>query len=438
MVLICRDIALANRFGVSQEVSTYLLLFIILNTPVQITLGAFQTVLIPTLVTSREKSTGSDGRRYALCIRESLRTWLLCSGAVLFLLQLCLLSAPKHFFGDDGRAVSLFQETLPWILTYPALVGLSLILHAVLVSLGRYFAHGLLPAAAAVGPIIGLITNESVTVQDLVLWNTFGLCIEVGGLVILLWPSLRMLNLHASRSESPLRKTLAENNLMMITTALWLLPDLCDALIVSRIGSDGLAVMAFGSKVFLLVSSFLGLTVGRVLLAYFATLCSTTQMTLPQLAFRRLIHASLLFGFAIASLTILFGADVLRILFVRGRFDSVALQQSANFQSVICLSLPFFLAGVVSTRCLLALQRAKSVALCCLGAVAIKMAVSLLLAPLYGALGLAASTIILHLVFWLFTQRSLMQSKAFLQPDETPPPTETVRHEAQIVPQRTS
>lgn len=384
-----KEIVVAYRYGTSEVLDAYLLLFNLANWPISLLYGVMGAVLVPALVRLRQDK-GEEGSK-AWQRQITAWVWVLALGLTL----LTALGLPAGLasgwlgLSPAGRAAAL--ELLPWL---AAMVGLGIVAswHACQLMSGQRHANTFLEGMPALAILLAVLAWPEAAAAPL-LWGTLaGFALQTG---MTAWA--------ARRADSPVAPGWPPGWPLsgpLVTGTLWLLAGqalmglagIIDQTVLAHLPPGSLAAFGYANRVMALVLTLSATVVGRAMLPVLAGL---TDAAIAYEFARRWAWRLFWLGLAGAVVVAAVAQPAVALLFERGAFTPDDTAAVARLLALMALQLPLSLLGTVWVQWTLAqpgLQRLLWWA--AVGGVVAKLAV---MATLVAGLGWGAEAVVMGL-----------------------------------------
>ncbi len=184
-----------------------------------------------------------------------------------------------------------------------------------------------------------------------------------------------------------------------------------DQSMAAALDPGSLSAWSYGTKVVLLFTSVGSLALNTAVLPHFSEMAAKGDWAHIRELARR--HALQVFVASIPLMAVLFiwGSDLVRLVFERGRFTSADTIVVARVQALYALQIPFYVAGVLYARVLSALGRNQILLAGNVLTIALKIGLNLALIPLLGVEGIALATSMVLFAscafLWIMARREL-------------------------------
>ncbi len=351
-----KDILVAARFGVGDEVDAFLVAFLLPSFIINLVSGSFNAALIPVYVHERE----SRGDKSAY---EVLSSTTICTLASLALASgLLILAAPfaLPLVASRFSASKLALASHLLLLLIPALVlnGLSTLWGAVLNAHDRFLVRALASLAIGIGPLICVAAfGLSWGISALALGTVAGFALEaaivgagVRALGVPLWPQWH-------RFDERLRRVLTQFAPMFMGSLVMGLNPIVDQSMAAALSPGSVAAIGYGGKAVAVILSLGAVAISTAVLPHFSTMVARNQWAGIRSTMR--VYSGLVFGLSLAAtgLGVFFSPQLVQLVFQHGRFTPQDARLVSSIQAFYLLQLPFHLTSLLFVRLISAMGR---------------------------------------------------------------------------------
>ncbi len=385
-----KEIAIAWRYGVSDELDAYLIAFVYVLFMVNIIGNALISSFMPTYIRVRE----TDGKAAAQALLANVSAWCVIS-MLMVCLVLTLLSSwvtPLLASGFDARKLSRTFLFAYIMLPIPLLSGMSTLWGAVLNAHNHIKQAAFTPlSVSAASNVLATPGTPSTKAWLPVNITLAGYCVEsimVGrGLArhgLLPLPRVDKLN-------PQIKAVISQFVPLMIASSMTIGAALIDQAMAAMLAPGSVAALNYGSRPAFLIFS-LSAAVWIVALPKFSNLAAARQTV----AMKRLLNHHLLaimaVGIPLGTLLIVWSTPIVGLLFQRGAFSPADTALVARIQACYALQTPFYIALMVMMRMLSALNRNQILMLSGAISLALNIGFNLIGIHFLGVAGIALST----------------------------------------------
>lgn len=399
-----KEMAIAYRYGVSEEVDAYLFVFNLVNWPVSVWFSVLTVVLVPLAARIRQGASAELPR-----FRSELLGLAILLGVFLALLVWLglplLLRAP--WTGLPSTTVTIATNMVPGLALLAPLGVVISLFSAWMLAAGRH-ANTLLESVPALAILVALLTFPGGGAEPLV-WSTVaGFVFHLASLAA---PLTRRGEIEAPRftHRSPQWTPFWQGfSIMLAGQALMSFIGIIDQFFAAHLGTGAIATLSYANRILALILGLGAMAIGRATLPVF----SQAQARGGGQVHRVATHwARLLFVLGVAAIIIgwWLAPWAVKLLFERGAFTA---QNTAVVTEVLrygLAQLPFYFAALVLVS--YASSQRRYILLFWSGVIGIvfKMIANAVLVSLFGIKGIALAWVVVYamnaLFFWLVLRR---------------------------------
>lgn len=345
-----KEVAIAYRYGTSEVLEGYLLVFNLANQPVSLLLTVMTSVLVPALVRARQNGT-PNGLKW----QRQITAWVWIAAVAMSALVAAVLPPmlSRGWLGLTHQGQVTAMTLLPAL---AAMVGLGIVAawHACqLMSVQRH-TNTFLESLPAMG-ILAAVLIWPAPGPDPLLWGTLaGFAVQA---VVMAWVAraagfpIRP----AWPPGQPLEPALASNiGWLLATQALMGVTVVVDQIVLAHLPAGSLATYGYANRMMALILTLGTIVLGRALLPVLSgSVDRQWQYTLALNWARRAFWA----GIMAAALLMLLAHSLVRVLFQRGAFTASDSTGTAQLLMLMALQLPLYMSMIVWVRWLLSQPR---------------------------------------------------------------------------------
>lgn len=353
-----KEMLVAHRFGVGDELDCFLMAYLLPQFLVNVVAGAFSFSFVPILSESIQQNGMAHARKV---LREALSLLigvLLLSVFLLFWLLPSLLPVVASGFSAEKLAQSqgLSYFLLPVIL----LNGLSVFSASVLNTRHHYAMPALLPVMTPLAIVIVLVNFTELGIKALIVGTLIGVLIELSCFVCLLrkadWYVLPTWRMETPEIHGLLKQYSHRITAVLLMSGTTVVDQSMAAMDMLPAGS--VAALGYGNKLVYLVLGLGGTAVGTVLLSHYSELVAKQDWQLIKNVTRKIQQIIFLVSTLIVGILIFFSDEIVTLLFQRGNFTENDVAIVSRIQVFYLLQIPFYLMAMVGGRLLTAMGRA--------------------------------------------------------------------------------
>lgn len=386
-----KEIVIAWRYGISEEVDAYLFVFNLVSWPVSVWFSVLTVVLVPLATRIRQKIPTELS-----CFRAELLGLTLLLGVALGLLT--WLGLPillrSSWAGLPLTTANIAVGMVPTLfLLLPLGVVISLF-SAWMLAAGRH-ANTLMESAPALAIFLTLLAMPGGGIAPLV-WGTLaGFALHLACLAVAL---VRKGEFSAPQfaASSPWWGAFWQSfGVMLAGQVLISLTSIVDQFFAAQLGTGAIATLSYANRILALVLGLGATAVSRATLPVFSQAHASGQGHLSRMAAQ---WGGLLF--VLGLFAVLGGwwlaAEGVKLLFERGAFTREATGAVAEVLRFGLLQLPFYFAAIVFVSLLASQGRHGVIAVVAGSSLLVKIAALMMLTPSLGIRGVALSTSVMY------------------------------------------
>jgi putative peptidoglycan lipid II flippase len=391
-----KEMAVAWRYGVSEEVDAYLFIFNLVNWPVGVWFGVLTVVLVPLVARIRQGAPSELPRFRA----ELLGLTCLVGVALALLDWLGLpLLLRSSWTGLPGTTVTIATRMVPALVWLAPLGVLISLFSAWMMAAGRY-ANTLLEGVPALVLLGILLAFPGGGVEPLV-WGTLaGFAFHLASLAV---PLARRREAEAPRfsCQSPQWPAFWQGfGIMLAGQALMSFVGIIDQFFAAHLDTGSIATLSYANRILALILGLGAMAVARATLPVFSRVAAEGRGQLQRVATH---WARLLFMLGVTTMLVgwWLAPWAVKWLFERGAFTATDTMVVTEVLRYGMLQLPFYFVGILFVS-LFASQGVYGI-LTIIGAVnlAVKVVANFLLIQPLGVSGIMLATSIMLIVSML-------------------------------------
>jgi len=395
-----REVAVADRFGLTAAYDAFLIAFFLPHTLRQLFAeGALSVAFVP-LYAEQRTSSEKDAHRFAC----NVISWLTL--ALPIVAGLGVLAAPLLVrvlaIGFSAEKLNLTVFIARIVFPFIILVGLSAVLMGILQAHRRFFAASLAPVWSNIGMILGAVVLAAAFPANPIMGLAVGLLVGGAGQILGQLPSLRAIGFRFRFVLFPvhpkvwcLLRRMAPAVLALAVTQINLL---VDNQLASFLEDGGISALQYGMRLFQLPIGVLGVSVATALLPRFATAHATGDDAAFSDYFGSGLVASLFLLLPAMAGLLVVGPDLVRLLFEHGQFQAIDTARTTHVLMAYLVGLVPYGLVYVQTRASYALGRSGIPLIASTCAVAANVVLDLLLVGALQETGLALATAVAGVV----------------------------------------
>lgn len=391
-----KEMAVAYRYGISEAVDAYLLVFNLISWPVGVWFSVLTVVLVPLAARMRQDRT-IDITKF----RAELLAFCLLLGLILALaagLGLpALLNSSWLGLSNTTRTVAL--NITPSMLVLAPLGVLISLFSAWLLSAGRH-VNTLLESVPALAILIAVLLLSNQGIEALVWGTVAGLFLHLISLAIpLAWRSeieKPCFTQHSSQWSGFWQGF----GIMLVGQILMSFTALIDQFFAAHLDTGAIATLSYANRILALILGLGATAVGRATLPVFSKIQADDGGKLHKMAMR---WVGLLFVMGVIAMLISWWLAPwgVKLLFERGAFtaqNTVAVTEVFRYSLA---QLPFYFSGLVLVSLLASRRHHKFIAIGASINLFVKLGANYLLIPLMEIKGIVTATAIMYIASFI-------------------------------------
>ncbi len=258
------------------------------------------------------------------------------------------------------------------------------------------------------GRFQNLIQNCFVIIAALILYKPYGIKALLFAFIAAGIVQCIQISVSARKIFSFRIKTTSENKSvkhlvtlilpLLLGNAMYEINDIVDKQIASGIGSGSVSFLTYGASVNEIISTLIISSVSTVLFSHFASWAAKSEIKNIESSIKKALEYILLMIIPIIILCIICGDNIVGVLYGRGKFDQMAIDNTTAVVIGYALGFFFQAARAIIIRVYYAFQDTKTPMINGLIAVGSNIAMSILLSKFLGVSGIALATSIAMLI----------------------------------------
>ena len=392
-----KEMAMAWRYGISEEVDAYVFALNLINWPVSVWLSLLTVVLVP-LITAMKNSVADEKSRF----RDELFALTLLCGVLLGVTAYLILPAALKagWVGLEGHLAERAATYSQW---FAPLVPMGMVIglfSARTLALG-WHRNTLFEAAPSVAILLMIIAPPQWVSQPL-LWGTLtGVTLHM---LILALPLHRAAELRMPRLRftSPAWSAFAGGvGIMAAAQALMSVTGIVDQIFAANLEPGALSTLNYSNRVLGLLLGIVALAISRATLPVLSKVQAENDGAATRLALQWSQWMFVTSG-VLTAVAWLASPLVVKALFERGAFTPTETAQVSTVLRFSLLQLPFYAASLVLVSLIAAQKRYMVLFFSALLALAVKIPLLGLLVPIMQVNAIALSAGVVYLINALF------------------------------------
>ena len=405
-----KEMAIAYRYGVSEEVDAYLFVFNLVSWPVGVWFSVLTVVLVPLAARIRQGSSAELPR-----FRSELLGLTLLIGLALALLGWLGLPLLLHssWAGLPQTTLAIAINMVP-TLTLLAPVGVIISLFSAwMLAAGRH-ANTLLESVPALAILVALLAFPGGGAEPLVWGTVAGFVFHLASLAV---PLARQSEIEAPRftRQSPQWTPFWQGfGIMLAGQALMSFIGIIDQFFAAHLGTGAIATLSYANRILALILGLGAMAIGRATLPIFSRAQAQGDGDGDGRVHRVATHwVRLMFVLGVAAMIIGWWLAPwgVKLLFERGAFTAQDTAVVAEVLRYGLAQLPFYFAGIVLVSLLSSQGSYRAIAVIAGANLFVKLAAMVMLTPTLGINGIALSTSIMYATTLLLLSFSVRKAK---------------------------
>lgn len=400
-----KDLVLANFFGISASLDTFLLAYLVPSVAVNILAGSLQAAFVPKYVLARS----SDGDAAAAEFASATATMLALSLALTTILVIPIVAWGIPAMA--GKLPAQHVEEARWmaVALTPVIVlnGLTFFWSGFLNTHDKFAIPALTPIVTPICIAVAALQAAHQGVHVLVIGALIGACIELsivlahahsaGQRLLFAWPRI------TTRHREMLKQfgAAASGNFVLGATMI------IDQSFAASTGAGGVATLNFGVKLTQVIAGILAMAIGTAVLPNASRLVAKQDWVGLRMTLKSYTKILFAITLPITGALILFSEDIVRVVFQRGAFDASDTNSVAFVQSLSALQIPFFAFSILIVRTLSAISANVVLLVGAVISLLLDVVLNYSLVPLLGVAGTGLSTSLMYAVSCVFLVVSL-------------------------------
>ncbi|MEY3788048.1 MAG: hypothetical protein RLZ75_2255 [Pseudomonadota bacterium] len=399
-----KEMAVAYRYGISEAVDAYLLVFNLISWPVGVWFSVLTVVLVPLAARMRQDRVIEIARFRAELLAFSLLLGLILALAAGLGLP-ALLNSSWLGLSNTTRTVAL--NITPSMLVLAPLGVLISLFSAWLLSAGRH-VNTLLESVPALAILIAVLLLSNQGIEALVWGTVAGLFLHLISLAIpLAWRG--EIEKPCFTQHSPQWSVFWQGfGIMLVGQILMSFTTLIDQFFAAHLDTGSIATLSYANRILALILGLGATAVSRATLPIFSKIQADDGGKLHKMAMR---WAGLLFVMGLVAMLIAWWLAPwgVKLLFERGAFTAKNTKVVTEVFRYSLVQLPFYFSGLVLVSLLASQRKYRAIASVASINLFVKIAANFSLVPWLGIKGIVLAVgfmqMISMLLCWSIIQR---------------------------------
>jgi putative peptidoglycan lipid II flippase len=401
-----KEMAIAYRYGISEEVDAYLFIYNLVSWPVGIWFSTLTAVLVPLAVRIRY-NTSVDLSRF----RSELLglTLLLGMGLMLFAWLGLPLMLRTSWTGLTPTTVVIATNMLPVLVLLAPLGVLISLMSAWMLSAGRH-ANTLMESVPSIVLLVTILAFPGDSAEPLIWGTVVGFVFHLVSLAIPLARHGEIETPYFTRQSSQWPVFWQGFGIMLAGQTMMSFTAIIDQFFAAHLGTGAIATLSYANRILSLILGLGATAVSRATLPIFSRIQANAGNKLHKIALR---WAGLLFmlGVVVTIIAWWLAPWGVKLLFERGAFTSHSTEAVTEVLRYGLEQIPFYFAALVLVS--YASSNRRYILLFWSGVIAIvvKISANFILIPLFSIKGIALSGVLVYMCNMLFFWLILVKSK---------------------------
>ncbi|MEX0880059.1 MAG: lipid II flippase MurJ [Thermoanaerobaculia bacterium] len=395
-----KDLFVASRYGVSEELDVFLAALLIPFFLVSVVAGSFAAVAVPAYLGALRAGGPEEGVRLVRLLAGRLLIALAAAAAILLLASGPLVTLVASGFSPEKREIT--RRCLVALTLLVPIAGLGSLWSAILNARGRFALPALLPSTTSVVTVLALLLSGSTGAWVLVLATLAGAGAE--GLVLIL--ALRRHRIPSAPlwrgTHVSVAPTLRQGWHLVGGSSILATTVVVDQSMAAMLGPGSVASLAYGSRLVAAISSLGAMALGTAALPTLAAHAADCDWAALRATVRSVSRACLAVSIPVTVILIVLSRGIVAVWFERGAFTAATGDTVASVQRLLLIQVPFFLVGIFYARLLAALGASRALLWGNCLSVLLNVGLNLALMRRFGVPGIALSTSIVYVVALLY------------------------------------
>lgn len=392
-----REILFANYYGTNRDYEYFLVSSVLPITINSIALYFYQNYFIPTY----SKIKGSDNFNTLIFVRNSFLLSFF-TGLIVSVLLIIMRKPVLDFYIGVSPDIN-YPETM--FVIFCLTIPFSFV-SAFLTSYAQSQFNFKLPAfsllAINFSTIIAILIFQDSGIVEISLGYFFGVIFQMI-ILIILTGILKKIKFAGSLKKIAIPKDLNKIIWVILIEVIGQIYILSDRYFLSKVDEGGIAAINYATTIFLLPISIITLSISTAILPQISDYVSTNKLTELKNDIRNSLVSILLIFVPISLIFIVWGREIIIILFERGSFDSNSSYLTYKVLVFLSLSLCFYSLYGVINKLFYVLDKVKILFMITVVGIVVKLSFNFFLVDSLKQNGLALATTISYLVFFILS-----------------------------------
>lgn len=387
-----KEMAIAYRYGVSNEIDAYLFMFNLVSWPISVWLSIITTILVP-LATHIRQDAMADLPRF----RAELLAFSLVFGCNLSLIAWFGLPVLLHssWVGLSSSTLSIAIEIVPYMVALIPLGILVGLFSAWTLSSGRH-ANTLLESVPALAILVTLLSMTHEGVNPLV-WGTLAgfVCHVVCLLVPLAWKNeIEIPKFTSHATQWPI--FWQGFSILLAGQTLTSFSGIVDQFFAAHLDTGSIATLSYSNRILALIIGLGATAVSRATLPVFSRIKSQEGKQLQKIALFWVL-VMIVLGICLQIFSWCLAPWMVKSIFERGAFTARNTEVVTEVFRYGLIQLPFYFSGLVLVSLLASHRKYHLIAISGITNLLVKSGANYVLIPLMGINGIVMATGVMYM-----------------------------------------
>lgn len=393
---------IAWKYGVSETVDAYVLVFYLLNWPIVVWFSILTVALVPLVARLRVNSPQEIQQFRNEVFGFSLIVGTIVSVSYYFLLPFLLK------MGWVGLSTGTLDHATDFAtgLAPIAIIGIVISLFSAWMLAYEHHRNTLFEGIPALVILLILLLPITWIAEPLTLGTVVGFVFHLIALSTVL-KRQGLLQLPKFNFQSPVwGDFLKAIGILAISQALMSLSTIIDNFTASHLGAGAISTLNYSNRIITLLLSLGALAISRAILPVFSDMHAKEEKNLRKTAYQW-SGVMFLLGIVVLIVSWYLSTSIISIVFERGEFSATDTQNVSEIFRIALLQVPFYYSGLVLVQLLASHRQYNVIAFFAITNVIVKLIGNFVFPDIMGVPGIALSTCIMYVwsTICLFLQR---------------------------------
>lgn len=396
---ILKEILVAWRFGINDDLDAFFMAFIIISFFWNVIFGSLASAFLPVYVKIKENKgikSAQDFFSHTLFINVIL---VLIVGLLVLISNFYLPLLTQGFNINKLKLTNqLLWEMFPWL----SFSGFALIYTSVLNSLKSFSIPALLNIIIPLLTIIFLIFNAFPNIHLLTLAMDFGGLIELSILILMLNYHNLLLKPKWKEWNEDLGILLSQSFSMMMNSLIMSSSVIIDQSMTAKLGSGSVTALNYGNKLTALPLTLIVTPLNVSVFPYLSEMVAKQNWIEAKNCIKKYLKGIFILTIPLIILLINFSELLVKILFERGSFSAQDTILVSEIQICYLLQIPFYLASGFLAKYLSALLLNQVLGIVAVINIGLNIILNYWFSSFMGVAGIALSTSVVYFFSFLY------------------------------------